>query len=307
MNYLPNWNSNINELISFSQIKLIVSDIDGTLLKTGDRYNHNKLSRIVKYLRTKGVCMTFATGRAFNGVRELIQCFPITKMTPLILYNGSLAIIPESEKIIFGKTIENSILRQLIILSKKHGVTLFAYFILPDLFGHINSKDFEEQVCAWGNIQNSQDEPNGLPVAWNALVNDRMTPIAIIIKNPKNMDTAENLLDEIRKISNISFTKSSNKYIEIRPKNSHKGNAIKEICDKFKIKKNEVLAIGDNDNDVEMFEYAGVSVAVNNSSKAALEVGKFRSPNDDILGVIETLELVRQALRYVPIIKDGVK
>ena len=56
-----------------------------------------------------------------------------------------------------------------------------------------------------------------------------------------------------------------------------------------------------------MFKYVGVSVAVNNSSMAALEAGKFRSHNNDILGVIETLELVRQAYRYMPVIRAGVK
>jgi Cof subfamily protein (haloacid dehalogenase superfamily) len=307
MNFLPNWNSNINELVGFSQIKLIVSDIDGTLLKSGNRHNHNKLNRIVKHLRSKGVCMTFATGRAFNGVKELIQYFPITKSTPLILYNGSLAIIPESETIIFVNTIENSTLRKLIILTEKYDASLFAYFISLDLFGQINLKDFEEQVYMWGNTLNSQNEPNGLPVIWNALVNDKMTPLAVIIQKPENMDIFEELLDKINEIDNISFTKSSNRYIEIRPMNSHKGSAIERICDKLDIKKNEVLAIGDNDNDVEMFEYAGVSVAVNNSSKAALAAGKFRSPSDDILGVIETLELVRQAHRYIPVIKADMK
>jgi len=307
MNFLPNWNSDINELIGFSKIKLIVSDIDGTLLKTGTHHDHEKLNRTVRYLWTKGVHMTFATGRAFNGVKELTQRFPLANKTPLILYNGSLAIMPSSESIIFIKTIENPALRKLVALSKKYHVQLFAYLISSDLYGQTINKDFKEKVYAWGSCENDHNEPNGLSAVWNDPINNEMIPVAIIIKRPENTNDSEEILKEIKKIKNISFTKSSNKYIEIRPINSHKGSAIEILCNNLNINKSEVLTIGDNDNDVEMFKYAGVSVAVNNSSMAALEAGKYRSHDDDILGVIETLELIKQAYRYSPVIRAGIK
>jgi len=300
MNYLPNWNSGIEELACFSQIKLIVSDIDGTLFKSGNRHEHNKLNRIVKNLWTKGVHMTFATGRAFNGVKDIIQTFPITKPTPLILYNGSLVITPSSETINFIKIIDNQSLHRLVFLAKKYNILLFPYFIVSNLGNFIK---FEEHVYAWGTCKNKQNEPNGLPVIWNSIINDKMLPVAIILKKPENTDIYNEIVKEIIEINNITFTKSSNEYIEIRPHESHKGNALRIICKELNINKNEVLTIGDNDNDVEMLKFAGVSVAVNNSSVAALKASKYISREDDVLGVIKTLELIRQAYRYIQIIK----
>jgi Cof subfamily protein (haloacid dehalogenase superfamily) len=302
MKTLPDWNSSINDLTPFSKIKVIVSDIDGTLLTSGNSHDHSKLDRLVKILRNKGINTTFATGRSYNGVKELIGKFPIAKGIPIMLYNGSVCVLPLSENILFKNTINANVLKMLVLLAKECDSTLLAYDISKQFISELPL--IKESVYAWGNFYSDFTEPNGLPVEWESDCLD-IFPVAILIYKDDNKKTHQELLSKVNNISEITTTKSSSCFIEIRPNGSDKGNAIEALCKHLKINSDSILAIGDNDNDVEMLKYAGISVAVRNSSKAALDAGKYLSSGSSIMGVIETLELIWQANRYISLMEES--
>jgi len=304
MKVLPDWNSDINTLIPFSRVKIIISDIDGTLQVSKSDPDNKKFISLVRTLRSKGVHMTFATGRAYNGVKELINSYPIAQSDPLILYNGSVCIFPSSKKILFKHIISHDSLKALISLVEKYETTLLAY----EFISHSTSEKSKiaENVYAWGIYCSLFSEPNGLPIIWGQ-IDYEISPVAIMIKNCKNFNSSQDLLDKISYIDGITTTKSSEDYIEIRPKGSNKGCAVKAIGDLLRLNKDSILTIGDNDNDVEMLEYAGISVAVNNSSMAARRAGKYLSPGSNITGLNETLNLVWQAYRYKSLLVEGVR
>lgn len=301
MKDLPDWNADIKELIPFSKVKLIISDIDGTLLESGSRHEHEKFNNLVSLLKRKGIHMTFATGRAYNGVKELINIFPITKSFPLIIYNGSVCILPYDKKILYKKVIDRECLLRLIKITKKYNALLLAYEI--DLPCGVDHKEITESVYAWGSFNESFSEPNGLQV--KPQHKGDVYPVAAMIKNTQEPSITKKIYYELNKIHGVTFTKSSNDYIEIRPVNSDKGLAVEIISKEFNIEQDSILTIGDNDNDVEMLEYAGVSVAVNNSSLAARNAGKYASSGSNIVGLHETLELIRQARHYLSVMEGS--
>ena len=79
-------------------------------------------------------------------------------------------------------------------------------------------------------------------------------------------------------------------YAELLPKNTNKWIAIKFLLEKLNIKDEEVIAIGDNFNDIEMIRNAGLGVAMNNGSSVAKEVARVVAPSNDQDGVAMVLE-----------------
>lgn len=78
-------------------------------------------------------------------------------------------------------------------------------------------------------------------------------------------------------------------YTEIAKKNTNKWTAIEFLIDKLKINKEEVMAIGDNRNDQEMIENAGLGVAMGNSMLSSKKIGDVFVRNNDENGVAQAL------------------
>lgn len=79
-------------------------------------------------------------------------------------------------------------------------------------------------------------------------------------------------------------------YAEILAKDTNKWTAIKFLTDALKIKKEEIMAIGDNFNDIEMIKNAGLGVAMNNGSPVAKEVATVIAPSNNEDGVAKIIE-----------------
>ena len=79
-------------------------------------------------------------------------------------------------------------------------------------------------------------------------------------------------------------------YAEILAKNTNKWSAINELIGRLGISKDEVIAIGDNFNDIEMIKNAGLGIAMNNGSPFAKEVAKIVAPSNNEDGVAKVIE-----------------
>lgn len=79
-------------------------------------------------------------------------------------------------------------------------------------------------------------------------------------------------------------------YAEILAKDTNKWTAIKVLTDSLKIKREEIMAIGDNFNDIEMIKNAGLGIAMNNGSPVAKEVATVIAPSNNEDGVAKVIE-----------------
>lgn len=79
-------------------------------------------------------------------------------------------------------------------------------------------------------------------------------------------------------------------YTEITNQNVNKWSAIEKLIEKLKIKKGEVLAIGDNINDKEMIENAGVGIVTGNSSPEMKKIADEVVASNDESGVAQAIE-----------------
>ena len=84
--------------------------------------------------------------------------------------------------------------------------------------------------------------------------------------------------------------KSTPFYYEIMNKNASKGNALAKLADHLGLNKDEVMAIGDNENDLTMLEYAGIGVAMKNAIPIVKEVADVETASNDEDGVALVVE-----------------
>lgn len=295
---LPRSFSRVEDLVSFSEINLIVADLDGTLIGS-DASIGNRILPLRRSVQQYSVKFTIATGRTLNGVAEMIKELKISRDVPIILYNGSLVLKNGNFQILMKKTIPIEALKQILKFTEKKSVNVLAYFFDPPSSKKLKSSsplDFE-YVLGWSNNISPKKDFNGMDIKWLnwGFCPINSSPSAILIDIINDVKSADLLSNSINEIPGVTVTRSGSQFLEIRPENSNKGKATEDLCHFLGLRREEILAIGDNDNDAELLEWAGIGIAVKNSSEKALEKSDYICEYDSQGGAIQALRLIKEA------------
>lgn len=297
---LPDALCNPQELLPFARVKLIAFDLDGTLISSPREVLGERLIHLFGLLSgpSRNVRLTLATGRTLTGVSPTVKQLGGFNRVPLVLYNGSVVIEPESESLVtHTKISECSIVQILKIVQGLSSVSLFIYTVDPEA-KLINDLSSIESVFYVGAPQSKPDRDfNGMPVKLFSEMNLTSDKVVAALMSATLNEQKIALVSALSSVSGISVTASGSTYVEIRPEKSSKAIGLKVLCDRYRIQPENVLAVGDNDNDVELLSWAGISVSVKNSSDAARASSKFYSNQGAGNAAIEVLEIVRRAQR----------
>lgn len=163
---------------------------------------------------------------------------------------------------VFNYAYENKLTFYIYTLDQKYGLNLSDETIVAEK--HIN-------IIETDNIDFLENE----------------TILKVIIKN-EDMNFLQALEVDVARITNyeLEITYSSNMYMEINAKGVNKAVALKKICDHYNISMDDILAIGDNYNDVAMLEAAGTSVAVKNARLQVKESADYVTVHDHNDGAV---------------------
>lgn len=270
------------------KIKLIVSDMDGTLLNSSNEIGIES-QKLIKALREKGMRFTFATGRLHSAVVGHAKLLGLK--TPLITLDGSL-IKNMSNEIIYESYIPKKYVKKAIKLADFHLLNIglchadAIYYtehspMVPELidkFGatYIEVDSFDEYLDETLEIVIASDYKYFV-----RLVKKKMTfPYAFGL--------------------NTSFYKSLRRgdtyFFEVRKHGVSKGKGLTRLLKKLMINIKEVAVMGDWYNDRSLFETKAVKVAVNNAVTEIKNRADFiTSKSNEEDGVAEFLEMVLKA------------
>lgn len=292
----------MESLRHFAQIRLIVLDLDGTLVKPNvTAINHLILhiKNSIKYHSKNQVDLTLATGRTLAGVRSFLEKLFLRKNVPIILYNGSMVLNNGNFGVLSQRTISFKSLHRIIEINSNFRVYTLAYVYDKENNNWFQAGDDFEYVLGWSSFNGPSHEFNGMPIRWQKQhFLDDISPSAILIDTTSDPMATPAILKEIRKLEDISITSSGYKYIEVRPKRTNKGTALKIVADRLGLARHEVLALGDNDNDAEMLNWAGIGVSVAHASPLALSKSDYICRHAVAEGAVEVLRLIKHAKRY---------
>ncbi len=299
---LPTWKTeNIDSLSRFSKIRLVALDLDGTMIRSGESHLYKKIRRLKRSLKTRGhVDLILSTGRTLTGVQTLVDQLKLPKGLPLILYNGGVVVRNGTYDSIYKKTISAECLEEVLRIVSPFQVCTLAYIYdrtASKLFGMPNRYEY---VLGWSELDPIKYEFNGMEISWQQsyTVRKDLAPSAILIDTSSNCLFVSAIENALKKVSDISVTRSGTSFIEIRPEGSNKGAALECVANYLKFSQEEVLALGDNDNDIEMLAWAGTGVAVAAASPAAIENSDYVCQYGVAEGAVELLTLIKTAKRY---------
>lgn len=259
-------------------IKMVISDMDGTLLNSDLEISIENLQAI-KALRQKGIRFCIATGRPEQLLKEYIE--PLQMIDPMIMYNGSVIGHPFREKNIYQLKLKNDDIRSIVAYCEQHNVTYMSYS-KSKLISRPNYRvDFFEQRNKKLNDKNRVIFEDIRDI--NKVVNENdISKILIIENNPKKN---KEVIVFLKNYPQLEIAASQQGFIDINPKGASKGNALKILADYFGYILDEIVVFGDQDNDVSMLEVAGIGVSMANASEKARNASTDTTSSNNDSGV----------------------
>lgn len=237
-------------------IRLIAIDLDGTLLDHDLSFRPESKEAIAAAVR-RGITVTLATGRMYQSAAPWAEVFGLSE-GPLIVYNGALVRHWPNGRTIFHRPVEPDLALLVAEFCRDRGIYLQAYF------------DDNYYVPAEGEkseLYRSISGVKGIPVGGivefldSRPVDDAAPTKLLVIDDPERLDQVQKELHNLMG-ERVYLTRSFPFFLEILAERVSKGAALRAIAKDLEIQTADIMAIGDNFNDLPMIEAAGVGVAV---------------------------------------------
>lgn len=240
------------------RIKLVALDLDGTIVED-DLHIAQAVHDVIDHLQTKtDVKVVIATGRMFPSALQFARRLNVTN--PLITYQG--AMIRELDEargypVLYHQPLSKAVGQSVLELleSLNYHVNLY---VNDQLFtsGNQAYADCYAELMGFAPLvtENLLDHLSGPP-----------TKLMVIDDHSHRIDALFHKLAEMFSVQDISYCRSSERFCEIIHPEVSKWNAIMRLAEGWGLWPEEVLAIGDQGNDISMLQGAGIGVAMGNA------------------------------------------
>ena len=255
-------------------IKAAFFDIDGTLFSHTIHAIPESTKRTVKLLREKGIKVFIATGRSLKETKRV----PLgdMKFDGYVTLNGQICLDAE-EKILFEAPIKG-----------EDGAYLLDAFV---------NKKFPLAIVEKERIYINYIDDSVIRAQKS--VNIPLLPIKEYQGAPIYQFIGYMNWEETRKIApkipNCKITRWYDEGIDIISKDGGKANGIQKVLEFYGMTKEEIIAFGDSDNDMDMLEFAGIGVAMGNAEESVKAVADYVTTDideDGIWNACRHLELI---------------
>ena len=272
-------------------IKLIAVDLDGTLLNSKHQMSKRN-EKALKAAIAKGVQVIIATAKTRTSASDIVKRLELTTQG---IYLHGLAIYNADGSLAYQKTLEPAIARQVLTFAEDRGFYVIAYSGTRILVRSSNLR-FEQYIKEYnealpeiiGPIQNILGD---MPI--NKLLITRFDEAkrvkALRWQLSMQLDDQANVTGSIR-----------DDMLEVMPPNISKSVTLAALIKQAEIKAENVMAIGDGGNDIDMIEMAGIGVAMGNARQALKDKADHIVADNDHDGVAEAVEKFVLASSNVP-------
>lgn len=253
-------------------IKAVFFDIDGTLLSHTTYSVPESTKKALKLLKEKGVLTFIATGRHISELRGL----PLDDLEfdGYITLNGQYCF--NKEGMIYGLPIDQEDINQMIQYVDEHKMPCI-FVEDKEMYINFNNKIVEE-------IQKSISTP--LPETGD-IHRGYTHPIYQVIPYDVNKERIEEIL---KLMPHCKATMWHPQAIDIIPAEGGKQNGIHEVLKHYSIHQDETMSFGDGQNDIDMFQYTNISIAMGNADEDVKNAAQYITDDIDHDGIYHALK-----------------
>lgn len=259
-------------------VKLAVFDLDGTLLDDHHEISDDNL-RAVKALEASGCKIMIATGRPDMLLKEYVKKLEMD--VPVISCNGAVVRNPFSKETLLNKTISKKQVKEIIEICIQDDHIYMAYS--DDAI--ITTDNYRTQYFLERNKRLEDDCKAKFIIEDNASYIAETYEVNKILIIEKDGFKYQKMNEKFESFSNLSKVQSASGFYDIMPENTSKKNAIDHIIDHYNIDISEVVAFGDNYNDLEMLKHVGMAITTDNGVMPVKEIADFISVDHSESGV----------------------
>ena len=266
-------------------IKLIATDMDGTLLDPKGQVDIPRLEKILDQLEERGIRFVIATGNEIHRVKQLLG--HLTERVVLIVANG--ARIFEGNQLLQAQTWDDDMVNRALEFFK--GRECQEQFVVTSMNG-----GFVKEGTVFTQLENFMT-PEMIELFYQRMnfvekLESHLFGGVLKMSLVVGEERSDSVLEEINQLFNGSVQAVSSGYgcIDILQSGIHKAWGLQELLKRWDIKAEEIMAFGDSENDVEMLQLAGIAYAMENADDKAKAVATDFAPSNSQAGVYQVLE-----------------
>ena len=257
-------------------IRMIATDIDGTILKWSFQFSP-EVKKCIKELDENGIKVVLVTGRMHSATVHVAR--ELGLHTPIVSYQGGL-IKDETGKTLYQKDLDPDYAEKIINWAHKNNVHLNLYLDDRLYVEHDNEivKEYTDgrfidyTVCPFESLK--IENVNKL--------------LAIDLHDAEKVTGWVNELSEM--FPDLYIVKSTPYFCEIGSKDAKKSSGVRFLADMWGIKQDEILTIGDQNNDIELLKSGGIKVAMGNATDELKSCADFITDTVDNDGFVKAVE-----------------
>lgn len=259
-------------------IKLVGLDVDGTLIDEHDNIPRVNLEAIKRAIEEKGVHFAILSGRISQSAREYQERLgeyggPVSSLGGCLLEDEDGTILEEH-------TVDKFTALTVATLSKKYDITLLTY--LRHHWYHDSSGDSKWFISEKTATNVAGTYVESVP---DLIRQHEPNKFLAISDDPQHI---KGFSEELNRLcpGKVKAYLSWPQFLEVIPPAADKGAAILALMKYWGLKKEEVMVVGDFNNDLHMFAQAGVSVAVANAVDEVKQAATYVSPLTNVQGAV---------------------
>jgi len=267
-------------------IKLIGIDLDGSLL-TSDKELSPYSLKVLQEAIERGIEIVIATGRAYRGIPKGIK--EIIGIRYVITSNGAKVFQLPEEKLLFQRNLPKQKALECMAVFKK-------FDTLPEVY-------YDGQGFAPEDMKSSIPRYNPDPAMQRYIRETRVfvSDVWELVKKTEEdlektqahfacLEERKQARAELAKIGDITTASSLHYNIEVNAGGTNKGASLLAIGKGLGIMQEEMMGIGDSDNDLELLKVVGYSVAMENADEEVKSIADYMTATNDEDGVAKAIE-----------------
>ena len=266
---------------NMSRIKLIMSDIDGTILDENHQLD-SYLIELMPLLKQRDIPFVLASARSPLGIAPISKELGITDF-PIACYNG--ALISLGDKILSQHSIDKSELLLLHDFLKKEFPTVS--------INVYSGKDWlVNTIDEWVEIEATITGESPKVTSLADFIRDEKTLVhkLLLIDNTDTIQKLQKTLSSID-FPQTDFYLSKDNYLEVTHNQVSKKQALLELANYYQLPLTSIMTLGDNYNDIPMIETAGLGIAMGNAPRDVKTCAKAVTDSNEQNGVSKAIKL----------------
>ena len=266
-------------------IKIIATDMDGTLLDPQGQLDLPRLEKILDQLDQRGIRFVIATGNEVHRMRQLLKY--LVERVVLVVANG--ARIFENDELLQAQTWDDAMVDRALdhfkgrecqdqfVVTGMNGGFVKEGTVFTELDKFMTPEMIEKLYQRMNFVNEFDSNLFGGVLKMSMVVGE---------------ERSDSVLQEINDLFDGHVRAVSSGYgcIDILQDGIHKAWGLEELLKRWNLKPEQIMAFGDSENDIEMLEMAGISYAMENAEERVKEIATEVAPANSQAGVYQVLE-----------------